>query len=145
MRENSRKQRKLRMKNKAIYVFYVLRYIYFLALSFQETIRHKPIDAYSAENTVLTVSKVLLIIVNTYVEALFFYCLYIFLKMRISKILSITLKQQILIFIILNVAIMEYFVINGMVVIGSLVKYLSSDEHLTLVLTNAYEITEQVI
>ena len=65
--------------------------------------------------------------------------------MRISKILSITLKQQILIFIILNVAIMEYFVINGMVVIGSLVKYLSSDEHLTLVLTNAYEIIEQVI
>ena len=65
--------------------------------------------------------------------------------MRISKILSITLKQQILIFIILNVAIMEYFVINAMVVIGSLVKYLSSDEHLTLVLTNAYEIIEQVI
>ena len=82
---------------------------------------------------------------NSYVVGLFFYYLFIFIKMRFYNNPSISTLQQILLLTIVIVAIMEYLVINFIIIINCLVKYLQEDGIDTFTVIKFLEISEQIL
>ena len=93
----------------------------------------------------MSVLEVIVIIMNSYVVGLFFYYLFIFIKMRFYNNPSISTLQQILLLTIVIVAIMEYLVINFIIIINCLVKYLQEDGIDTFTVIKFLEISEQIL